>query len=271
MIPNNTSTIRIGNGNLTYDSYGSGPPLVLVHPEWMNRAVWQPQLETLVAAHQVITYDLRGHGASTTGSLPYAHMDDLAKLLDWLELDEVVLVGQGLGGSIVRALAIEQPERVRALALLGATSTGVAGIPVTAAEIEAIGQPRELALASDWPGALDAYEAVWFDGVDHSMDDGTRAALQPILEQYAFAEFQPDAPEIMSPTHTIRDLHQLHMPLLLLWGLNDQPIIERTALATADAVAHAHTASMADSARFTTWEQSAAVNAELAAFLENLS
>ena len=57
MIPNNTSTIRIGNGDLTYDSYGSGPPLVLVHPEWMNRAVWQPQLETLVTAHQVITYD----------------------------------------------------------------------------------------------------------------------------------------------------------------------------------------------------------------------
>ncbi len=271
MTPNATGTIRIADSELTYDSYGSGPPLVLIHPEWMNRAVWEPQLETLAAAHRVIAYDMRGHGASTAGSLPYAHVDDLATLLDRLELDQVVLVGQGMGGSVARALAIEQPERVRGLALLGATSGGVVGIPIDQEEIAVVAQPREQALAGDWQAAVEAYEDVWFDGVAHTMGDEQRAALRAILDAYAFTEFQPDAPEIMSPTHTVRDLHQLHMPLLLLWGRNDQPVIERTALTTADAAAHAHTATFEDTARFATWEQADAVNAELAAFLSSLS
>lgn len=271
MTPKDTGTIRIADSELAYDSYGSGPPLVLVHPEWMNRAVWEPQLETLAAAHQVIAYDMRGHGASTAGSLPYAHMDDLATLLDRLELEQVVLVGQGLGGSVARALAIEQPDRVRGLALLGATSGGVVGIPFNQEEIAVIGQPRELALTGDWTAAADAYEAVWFNGVEHTMDDEPRAALRAMLDVYPFTEFQPGAAEIMNPSHTVRDLHQLHMPLLLLWGLNDQPVIERTALATADAAAHAHTASIEDGARFVTWEQPDAVNTELAAFLSSQS
>lgn len=270
MTPTESGTVRIADSDLFYDSYGSGPPVILVHAEWMDRTVWEPQLESLAADHRVIAYDLRGHGASTVGRLPYAHMDDLAKLIDRLAPEPVVLVGQGLGGAVARALAIEQPERVRGLALLGATSGGVAGISVTPEEIAVIGQPRERALAADWSGAADAYEAVWFDGVAHTMDGASRAVLRAILDEYAFTEFRPEAPEIMGPTHTVRDLHQLHMPLLLLWGVHDQPAIERTALATADAAARARTAAIEGAARFANWEQPDRVNEELGAFLGNL-
>jgi pimeloyl-ACP methyl ester carboxylesterase len=107
----------------TDDGTGNGtlPPLLLVHGWGADSHQWSWHIDALAAAHRVIAVDLRGHGYSTvpeTGNTPRAMAEDLRALLDHLGLPQVVPVGHSMGGQVVSILAVEHPERVRALAVL---------------------------------------------------------------------------------------------------------------------------------------------------------
>lgn len=95
-------------------------PLVLVHGHPFDRTMWQPQLAEFPAGRRVIAPDLRGYGASpvTPGTVPLArHAQDIAALLDHLEVDGCVLAGLSMGGQIVMECAARFGERVRGLVL----------------------------------------------------------------------------------------------------------------------------------------------------------
>lgn len=98
---------------------GSGLPLVLVHGFPLHHAMWNAQLEALSGRYRVIAPDLRGFGASgvTEGTVTMEQFaDDLAALLDALEIDQpVVLCGLSMGGYIAWAFWRKYPSRVRAL------------------------------------------------------------------------------------------------------------------------------------------------------------
>jgi 3-oxoadipate enol-lactonase len=77
--------------------------------------------------YRVIAYDLRGHGyASNAPKLEamQTYVDDLARLLDVLNLRKVRLAGLSLGGAIVQMFALQNPERISSLALLSTTDRG---------------------------------------------------------------------------------------------------------------------------------------------------
>jgi 3-oxoadipate enol-lactonase len=107
---------------MAYEDVGSGPAVVLLHGYPFNRSMWREQVETLREHYRVITPDLRGHGeTSATQEEPatIAEMaQDVAALLDELEIKRVVLGGLSMGGYV--ALAFYRrfgQERVRALIL----------------------------------------------------------------------------------------------------------------------------------------------------------
>lgn len=75
---------------------GDGPPLVFVHGMCGRGAVWSGQVDRLSDAFTLLTYDRRGHGASSDGDNAHTvplHGDDLAGLVRCLQLPPVVLVG----------------------------------------------------------------------------------------------------------------------------------------------------------------------------------
>ena len=94
-----------GNIELYYEDHGSGQPVVLIHGYPLSGASWEKQVPALLAAgHRVITYDRRGFGKSsqpTTGYNYDTFAEDLNKLLQQLELRDVVLVGFSMGGGEV--------------------------------------------------------------------------------------------------------------------------------------------------------------------------
>jgi 3-oxoadipate enol-lactonase len=101
------------------------PRLVLVHSLAMNLAVWDSVAARLAATATVLTYDCRGHGASTKAPGPYrletfAH--DLADLLDHVHWDDSYLAGASMGGSVSLQLAMLCPDRVRGLGLVDTTA-----------------------------------------------------------------------------------------------------------------------------------------------------
>lgn len=98
---------------------GTGDPVLLVHGIGEDHRGWRRALPDLMLERRVILYDLRGHGASTLGDGAETlsqFSDDLAGLLDALEIDRLPVVGFSMGGLIGARAAIDHPDRVSALA-----------------------------------------------------------------------------------------------------------------------------------------------------------
>ncbi|MGP4003775.1 alpha/beta fold hydrolase [Streptomyces sp. 8N706] len=106
-----------------YDDEGErGTPLVLVHGHPFDRSMWGPQVAEFARAggRRVIAPDLRGYGGSTVvpGKTPLSvFARDIARLLDHLRVDDIVLGGLSMGGQIVLEFYRLFPERVRGLLL----------------------------------------------------------------------------------------------------------------------------------------------------------
>lgn len=101
---------------------GAGVPLMLLHAFPLSSAMWDAQRGGLSRECEVITPDQRGFGESAQlldGAEPSLDVlvDDLAELLDQLELDRVVLGGLSMGGYVAMAFLRRHPDRVRGLVL----------------------------------------------------------------------------------------------------------------------------------------------------------
>lgn len=106
---------------------GEGEPIVLVHGNLSDAAVWGEQLAALPDGVRGIAPDLRGYGEAeplpvdaTRGLRDFA--DDVRAVLDALEVEAAHLVGHSLGGGVVAQVAIDAPERVRSLVLVAPVS-----------------------------------------------------------------------------------------------------------------------------------------------------
>lgn len=102
-----------------YDDVGSGLPLVFLHGFPHDRTLWSPQLSALVDHCRCVAPDLRGFGESTVTG-PYTmdqYADDVAALLNHLQIRRAVIVGLSMGGYVAFALWRRRPELVRALVL----------------------------------------------------------------------------------------------------------------------------------------------------------
>ncbi|HEX6492494.1 MAG TPA: alpha/beta fold hydrolase [Candidatus Dormibacteraeota bacterium] len=101
---------------------GSGPPIVLTHGFAASQDVWEAQVEELAAHHTVVSWDLRGHGASAPPTAPYTRDAALADLAVVVESAgrPALLVGHSVGGYLSLAHAIRHPDTVAGLAVLSA-------------------------------------------------------------------------------------------------------------------------------------------------------
>jgi 3-oxoadipate enol-lactonase len=110
--------------DLSYDVTGAGPPVVLLHEGVVDSRIWAPVVPLLAEHHRVISYDQRGFGRSPAATAPYSVVDDLIAVLDTTEVERAALVGASRGGNIALTAALDRPERVAALVLVG---TGLPG------------------------------------------------------------------------------------------------------------------------------------------------
>jgi non-heme chloroperoxidase len=96
---------------------GAGTPLVLTHGALLSLEAWALLWQPLLAAgHQLIAYDLRGHGRSTLGRSGFgvqAYAQDLAAVLDHFDVRQGVVVAHSTGGIGALALAVDAPADVR--------------------------------------------------------------------------------------------------------------------------------------------------------------
>jgi 3-oxoadipate enol-lactonase len=111
----------INGFQMNYTVSGDGPALLFVHGFPLDHTLWDHQIPFFDQSYQVIAPDLRGHGKSEVPSGPYSMdqmADDLAALMDRLQVERVILAGLSMGGYITLAFWRLYPHRVRALALI---------------------------------------------------------------------------------------------------------------------------------------------------------
>jgi len=114
------SFTRVDDIQLAYTDTGLGLPVVLLHGYPFNRSLWSEQVSALSNTYRVITPDLRGLGESdaTAGPATMNRMaQDVAALLDQLEISRAVVGGLSMGGYVALAFYKLFRSRVRALIL----------------------------------------------------------------------------------------------------------------------------------------------------------
>jgi non-heme chloroperoxidase len=119
-----TITTRDGT-EIFYKDWGSGQPVVFSHGWPLNADAWDDQAMLVAnSGYRGIAHDRRAHGRSSqpwTGHDLDTYADDLAQLINQLDLREVVLVGHSTGGGeVTRYVGRHGSDRVAKLVLLGA-------------------------------------------------------------------------------------------------------------------------------------------------------
>jgi pimeloyl-ACP methyl ester carboxylesterase len=114
--------VLVNNKELAVEIDGDGPAVLLVHGLGGTSNFYQVQTDALAALHTVIRVDSAGAGRSplADGISVDSHADDLAALLEALDIDSAAVVGHSMGTLVVRSLAARYPDKVSALALFGA-------------------------------------------------------------------------------------------------------------------------------------------------------
>ena len=215
--------VRVRQFEIPYLEGGTGEPLVLVHGFSDNKDTFVDAARGLTPRFRVILPDLLGFGEASrptdfTFDLPN-WTEVFAETIDALGLDRFHLGGNSLGGAICALYALEHPERVRSLTLIG--SAGVS-----------MPRPSELQLQLERgrnPFCCDSFE-------------GYQAFVRFVLERpppipypvqrYLAEDFIARAPMhakmmedlvAVQPDLTPR-LPQVRAPTLLLWGDRDRLI-----------------------------------------------
>jgi len=117
--------ITYKNTNITFETYGNGSAVVLLHGFLESSLMWHDIITVLSKKHKVIAIDLLGHG--NTDSHGYVHtMEDQAEMvkavLNHLKLRKYVIIGHSMGGYVALSFASLFPKNIKGIFLLNSTA-----------------------------------------------------------------------------------------------------------------------------------------------------
>jgi pimeloyl-ACP methyl ester carboxylesterase len=118
------------NGALIhYERAGAGLPVIFLHAGIADLRMWGPQATAFTKDFEVIRLDQRGFGQSELPPVSWSPVEDLLAIMDELSLKPAHLVGCSMGGAVAIDFALEHPERLSKLVLVGSAVHGRSGRP----------------------------------------------------------------------------------------------------------------------------------------------
>ncbi|MFX1317712.1 MAG: alpha/beta fold hydrolase [Promethearchaeota archaeon] len=113
--------VDVDGGKIYFEVDGEGEPLLLCHGVRGSNRNWAFLRPHLRDHFKVIMPDSRGHGRSTELTEPSTidlYSKDMIALLDHLQISQCIIAGHSMGGFIVQQIALDTPNRVKALILI---------------------------------------------------------------------------------------------------------------------------------------------------------
>jgi pimeloyl-ACP methyl ester carboxylesterase len=124
--------------DLHYEIQGNGKPIVFLHSGGADLRDWEFIAPKLAPFYKCIAYDGRGAGKSPSPIEVPDYVEDLKNLLDFLDIDNTVLVGHSIGGQIATNFALAYPQRVSKLVLVAPGLMGYQFSPELAQQFQEI-------------------------------------------------------------------------------------------------------------------------------------
>jgi non-heme chloroperoxidase len=241
--------------SLFYTDYPGDEPVVFAHAWGLNGDMWSYQLPELkTAGFRCVTYDRRGHGRSDRPPTGYdidTLADDLAAVIDRLDLSNITLIGHSMGtAEVVRYLTRHGSGRIARLVLSGTVTPMLLqsadnpdGIPADVAVQSRAAMLRDIGDWMDMSG-----KAEYFSGehrVSQQLLDWTlntiAAVPLPILTQtsdaFLHADFRSELTELTIPTQVIHGTADTSMPIDLT-ARKTAPLIPDCRFITIDGAGH---------------------------------
>jgi pimeloyl-ACP methyl ester carboxylesterase len=209
--------LDVSGSKIYYEQAGSGPALVLLHDGLLPSTTWDELWEPLASKHQVIRYDRRGYGRSELPTKPYSSTEDLWQILTHLKVQHAVVVGSSSGGALAIDFAIEHPEMVDGLFLIGPVLHGMEFTEAFRERAKRNNEPMEHddvnAWARNW--AQDKFL------VGSASDKARRKIYEQLVKNgKKLKKFDNALEEKLSPAASQR-LGQVKAPTLILVGESD--------------------------------------------------
>jgi len=240
-----------------------GVPLLLLHPWGESRRTFDRLLPLLPPSTAVIAPDLRGQGAADKpdGGYSLAQMtDDVAALLEALGVATACVLGSSSGGYLAQQLAVDHPELVASLILVGAPLS-LRSRPAVAADVERLSDPVDELWVRDslsWFRLLHAVPA-WY--IEDRVRDGVAMparACKGILDGLCQAVPPTEQGLITAPT-------------LILWGVHDSLLPRRQQETLAARIPGAHLVIYESTGHLVLWECPERVAADVVEFLGSIN
>src|SRR5437867_6953607 len=119
-VPNvESGYIQVDAGKIFYEAAGLGPVIIMIHDGLLHRETWNAQFAVFAKHYRVIRWDRRGYGRSSTPTSAFSQLDDLFAVLKGLKVERATLLGCLAGGLLAIHFALDHPEMVTALVLVG--------------------------------------------------------------------------------------------------------------------------------------------------------
>jgi haloacetate dehalogenase len=235
------SRVQTTGATINVDSGGQGPPLLLLHGSPQTHVMWRRIAPRLASEFTVVAVDLRGYGDSSKpeGGENHSNYSKRAMALDQVEVmrhfgfEKFAVVGHDRGGRVGHRMALDNPDRIKKLAVIDIVPTYKMLHSVNNELASAFYHWFFLVQPAPLPETLIGNNAEFY--LRYMMfRDGWRGGTPAWMGQDAFAEYlrcfhDPEtihancedyrAAASIDMTHDEEDLdHKVACPVLALWG-----------------------------------------------------
>jgi 2-hydroxy-6-oxonona-2,4-dienedioate hydrolase/4,5:9,10-diseco-3-hydroxy-5,9,17-trioxoandrosta-1(10),2-diene-4-oate hydrolase len=270
-----TKTLRIDGKTIAYLDTGKGEPVVMIHgggPGASGGSNYRRNVSALSTRYRLIIPDLPGYGASDKSKIDgpryAAYAKAMVGLLDELKIPRAHFIGNSLGGGAAIKVALEMPQRVNKLVLMGP-----AGVVTAYSKVPSEGARKIF----HYYGGDGPSRAKLKEFLEIMIYDASNLTPALIEERYQ-ASIEPDllanpplgkGGEIPILEELWRDprLAKLEHDTLVLWGREDRVNPLYTADILVNQLPNAQLVTFTHCGHWVQWERAAAFNSIVAAFL----
>jgi pimeloyl-ACP methyl ester carboxylesterase len=216
--------IEAGGVHFHAEQAGRGDAVTMLHGFLVDSGQWDEEFAALAGDHRVLRYDLRGFGRSSMPDAPFAHHEDLARVLDESAIERTALIGCSGGAGTALDFALANPQRVSALVLIGAGYWG--HYATRTPEAQAFWAAVK---SGDADALLETSLRTFLDGPRRAPEQSDAQARERIAAMSAWNFGRDDgywkkaSLQCNPATPATERLAELHMPVLLVVGEEDQP------------------------------------------------
>jgi pimeloyl-ACP methyl ester carboxylesterase len=265
-----TQRVSTSQGDIAFDVFGSGPPVVLVHGTPSCSVIWRQIVPGLASSHRVYVFDMLGFGESERHlelELSLAvHGQVLAELIGLWGLEAPAAVGHDIGGATVLRAHLIEGVPLERIALIDAV---VLRPWIT---------PRTRRMQQE----VDRYEALpdadLADSIRQHLMHATAKPLEPEVFDRLFGQWEGAAGQALylrnlagfDERHTdVLEplLPKMSVPTLIVWGEEDAWLPVATSERIAAVIPHANRILLSEAGHFSMEDQPEAVTQALAGFL----